>query len=258
MNKQIYGLIGRKLGHSFSALYFNQKFKEESIPAEYKIFEIPSIEGISKIIEDNPELQGLNVTIPYKQEIIPYLTSFTADAMAIGAVNTLKIIRHSLSDSGEKRVDIIGDNTDAPGFERAISPLIGHISEERRNALVLGQGGASKAIVYALNKLNCKVIKVSRNKANDCLTYSDLNQRIMSEARIIVNCTPLGMWPDVNSAPDIPYSMIMPGSVCFDLVYNPEETLFMKRAKEFGAITSCGLKMLYNQAELAWNFWNNE
>lgn len=246
---KLYGLIGRKLGHSFSANYFNEKFAREGIVASYKLFEIPSIEGISNILKENPELAGLNVTIPYKRDIIPYCKSLTDTAREIGAVNTLLV-----SHNRDGETVLTGHNTDAPGFEDAIKPML----SEQKHALVLGQGGASLAVIYALRKMGIEVTKVSRNKSSeDILTYAEFTEEIIRRNKIIVNCTPLGMWPNVESCVDIPYQYLTSEHVCFDLVYNPEETEFMKRAARYGAKVSNGLQMLHNQADLAWQFWND-
>lgn len=262
----IYGLIGWKLGHSFSAKYFNEKFERENIDAHYELFEIPSIEGISNIICKYPELRGLNVTIPYKRDILPYCDTLTESAREIGAVNTVRIER---CDNGDVRLH--GHNTDAPGFWEAIRPMLTGLLKYDNNpdgnkaaecgynakALVLGQGGASLAVIYALRKAGTDVVKVSRKPAKGVITYAEISEQLIKECRIIVNCTPLGMWPNVEECVDIPYEYLGPGHICFDLVYNPETTEFMKRCAAAGASVSNGLQMLHNQAELAWKFWTN-
>lgn len=245
---KLFGLIGRKLGHSFSAKYFNSKFEKEKINARYDLFEIPSIEGVSNIILSNKELTGLNVTIPYKRDIIPYCNQLTESAREIGAVNTVRIVRKG------DNIELRGHNTDAPGFWEAIKPMI----TTQKKALVLGQGGASRAVIYALEKAGIQVVKVSRKASEGIISYEDLTEEIMADCRIIVNCTPLGMWPDIETCVNIPYEYITPQHVCFDLVYNPEVTEFMKRCAARGAKTSNGLQMLYNQANLAWQFWNEK
>ncbi len=244
---KLYGLIGGKLGHSFSARYFNSKFADENIDAHYDLHEIEDIAQLPGLIAGLPALRGLNVTIPYKQEVLPYLHSLTDSAKEIGAVNTIRVVQHP-----GLPPRLSGHNTDAPGFSMAIEPLLCG----RRKALVLGQGGASKAVIHALRRLGICVTRVSRTKSDTTLTYSDLSPEIMAEHDIIVNCTPLGMYPDVESAPDIPYELLSSRHLCFDLVYNPETTEFMRRAAQRGAIVSNGLQMLINQAELAWRFWN--
>lgn len=245
---QLYGLIGRKLGHSFSANFFNEKFNKENIDAEYKLFEIPSVEGISKIIADNPNLKGLNVTIPYKQEILSYVNELSKEAEEIGAVNAIKIDRDSNGD-----IKLIGHNTDAPGFKQA---LLSVFKDSVKKALVLGQGGASKAVIYALISMNIEVTKVSRKKSKETIEYSGIDGKILDTHQLIVNCTPLGMFPNIDECPDIPYHLLTPNHICFDLVYNPAITEFMRRSATQGATVKNGLEMLYNQALYAWDFWN--
>lgn len=242
-----YGLIGKKLGHSFSPDYFNSRFSKEHIPAEYSLYEIPSVGDLLSLITGNNNLRGLNVTIPYKQEVIPYLDSMTPVAEAIGAVNTIRIERQN-----DGRILLIGHNTDAVGFREAIRPLL----EGRSHAMILGLGGASKAVDFALTELGISVTKVSRTRSEGVLTYSELTPEVMQAHDIIVNCTPLGMWPDVHACPEIPYAQIDSRYLCFDLVYNPEETEFMKRCGVRGAKVCNGLAMLYGQAEAAYRFWN--
>lgn len=243
-----YGLIGKKLGHSFSANYFNPKFESEGIPAHYYLFEIDNINELPKLLSTHPCLRGLNVTIPYKEKVLPYLDSLTSTAKEIGAVNAIKIERIS-----EKTV-LLGHNTDAVGFEEAILPILGC----RHHALVLGTGGASKAIIYSLRKLGVEVDIVSRRHSlPECFTYDELNEEVMRAHDIIVNCTPLGMWPKIDECPPIPYHLIDNRYLCFDLVYNPEETLFMKLAASQGAVVRNGLLMLINQAVAGYRFWNS-
>lgn len=244
-----YGLIGKKLGHSFSAEYFNSKFKSEGIDARYQLFEIPSIEGVSNLIDSLPELEGLNVTIPFKKEILPYLDYLSPQAAAIGAVNCVKIVR-----DGERNT-LTGHNTDAPGFMEALLP---QLTPDMSRALVLGQGGASLAVIYALKELGIEVTKVSRTPGKDVITYDRISKDVMQTHHLIINCTPLGMYPNIDASPSIPYQYINDKFLCFDLVYNPEFTEFMRLSAERGAKVSNGLKMLYNQADLAWQFWNNK
>ena len=244
-----YGLIGKKLGHSFSAEYFNSKFKSEGIDARYQLFEIPSIEGVSNLIDSLPDLEGLNVTIPFKKEILPYLDYLSPQASAIGAVNCVKIVR-----DGERNI-LTGHNTDAPGFMEALLPLL---TTDMSRALVLGQGGASLAVIYALKELGLEVTKVSRTPGDDVITYDRISKDVMQTHHLIINCTPLGMYPNIDASPAISYQYINDKFLCFDLVYNPEFTEFMRLSAERGAKVSNGLKMLYNQADLAWQFWNNK
>ncbi|MDE5842209.1 MAG: shikimate dehydrogenase [Muribaculaceae bacterium] len=246
MQEIIYGLVGRKLSHSFSARYFNSKFEKGRIPSRYTLFEIPSIENFPEIIRQNPDLRGLNVTIPYKEEVIPYLSMLTPTAQGVGAVNTIRIDRR------QGQLLLVGHNTDTDGFKNAIEPLLG----SRRKALVLGSGGAAKAVKYALRELQVEITQVSRTCSREGLSYSQLTPEVMRRHDIIVNCTPLGTWPDVEECPDIPYHLLSDQYLCFDLVYNPEVTKFMRLSAERGAIVSNGYQMLLNQADAAYRFWN--
>lgn len=245
-----YALIGKKLGHSFSAKFFNEKFDREGIPSHYSLVELADFNLLLPYLKEHPDIIGLNVTIPYKEDAYRLCDFLTPEAAAIGAVNTIKVIR-----SGNGEMTLNGTNTDAPGFASAI----GNAVKGRPNALVLGTGGASKAISYALKMAGVDVKLVSRSESaerKDIITYKDLTDDIIKQNLIIVNTTPLGMYPDIDKAPDIPYQSITPLHYCFDAVYNPEETLFMKLCAEYGAQTSNGLQMLHNQALLAWEFWN--
>lgn len=243
--KQLYGLVGRKLGHSFSPRYFAEKFRAEGIDAEFRNFELPTIGDLSKMLSDNPNLRGFNVTIPYKEEIMPLLDVIAPEARRIGAVNCVKIENGKLT----------GHNTDVYGFRKSLLNLIG---SERPNALVFGTGGAAKAVWYVLEELGIPFRKVSRSNANGDLTYADLADEpdIVTGSKLLVNSTPLGTFPDVDAAPDIPYSAITPSHYMFDLVYNPERTLFMKKGQAQGARTSNGYEMLIGQAEQGWEIWN--
>lgn len=243
----VYGLIGRKLGHSFSARYFNDKFRKERIDCNYRLFEMADLYvEFPKLLKTLQELRGLNVTIPYKKEMLSLITTLTPEAESIGAVNTIRIER------GADNILLHGHNTDASGFSEAIRPLI----RNRKAALVLGQGGAAKAVIYALKKIGISITKVSRKSGPDTINYDDLTPRVMELHDIIVNCTPLGMWPDTSDCPDIPYYLINSSYLCFDLVYNPESTEFMRRCAAHGAEVSNGLRMLYNQADESYRFWN--
>ena len=254
VNMRQYGLIGRKLGHSFSARFFSGKFADESISATYSLMELPSIACLRDLLAEKGELCGFNVTIPYKQEVIPHLASATDAARKIGAVNTVRVFRpkNPILPAGGAMNALYGENTDAPGFRAAIEPLLPHAT---RRALVLGSGGASRAVAYALAEMGIPVTPVSRRTSGNAIAYSDISEETIAAHNLIVNCTPLGMWPDTSSAPDIPYSYIGAGHLCFDLVYNPETTLFMRKCRERGATVSNGLQMLINQALLAWDFW---
>lgn len=242
----MYGLIGYPLGHSFSASFFNEKFSREGIDEHYSLFPLTSIDEFPALLESHKDLKGLNVTIPYKELVIPYLTSLSKEAEEIGAVNVIKI-----SDDGKS---LVGYNSDSIGFHDTISPLI---KPHMKKALVLGTGGASHAVAYVLKKLGLEVTKVSRRPAEGMLTYSDLTPEVMATHHVIVNTTPLGMWPKVDACPDIPYQLLSPMHLCYDLVYNPDVTEFMRRASEQGATVKNGLDMLHGQAVAAWEIWNS-
>ncbi len=244
---KLYGLIGYPLGHSFSQNYFNQKFEAENISAEYVNFEIPDIGDIMEIISENENLYGLNVTIPYKEQVIPYLDEIDEDANKIGAVNVIKIIRNKNS------LKFKGYNSDIIGFCDSIKPLL---TPERNKALVLGTGGAAKAVTQGLINLGIEPTYVSRNKRDGMLTYSDLTSDVMASHKVIVNTTPLGMYPHMDECPNIPYQCLTQEHLCYDLLYNPDVTLFMKLAAERGAEVKNGLEMLLLQAFAAWNIWN--
>ena len=243
-----YGLIGYPLGHSFSKNFFNEKFHSENIDAEYVNFEIPTIEDFNKIIKANPTLCGLNVTIPYKEQVIGYLDELDKDAAAIGAVNVIKIERIK----GKTR--LTGFNSDVMGFTQSIESLL---EPHHIMALILGTGGASKAINYGLHKLGLETKFVSRSKRNEnTITYDDITPEIMEEYKVIVNCTPTGMYPKADECPNIPYDLLTPEHLLYDLLYNPDTTLFMKNGSDRGAIVKNGLEMLLLQAFGAWDIWN--
>lgn len=245
--QQLYGLIGKVLGHSFSQDYFNQKFESEHINARYINFEIADIGEFNELLAEYPALRGLNVTIPYKEQVIGYMDEMDPTAERIGAVNVIKFIGRGAS------LRLKGFNSDVIGFSDSIKPLL---NESRRKALVLGTGGASKAIAVGLTDLGVDVQLVSRSKRQGVITYADLTPEIMTDHKIIVNTTPLGMYPHVDQAPDIPYEELTPQHLCYDLIYNPDITLFMKRSAEFGAETKNGLEMLLLQAFASWQIWN--
>ncbi|HBK28370.1 MAG TPA: shikimate dehydrogenase [Parabacteroides sp.] len=246
---QKYGLVGFPLGHSFSCGFFNEKFKAENIDAQYLNFEIPSIKEFKQVIKDNPELNGLNVTIPYKQQVIPFLDDLDEDARRIGAVNVIKFLTNP---SGETK--LIGYNSDVIGFTESIKPLL---TPSHKKALILGTGGASKAVFYGLKSLGVEAKYVSRSPKEFCLTYETLTPKVMEEHTVIVNTTPLGMFPNVNNCPNIPYELLSPRHILYDLIYNPDETLFMAKGKAHGTVVKNGLEMLKLQAIAAWDIWQN-
>lgn len=242
-----FGLIGRTLGHSFSARYFADKFQREGLADthRYDLFELPEIECVKELIATTEGLVGFNVTIPYKQQIIPYLDSLSAEARNIGAVNCVKI---------ESDGRLTGYNTDIDGIRLSLDKLLG--GTEIDAALVLGTGGASQAVQYVLAERNIPYSIVSRDSAKGNLTYDDLKVEVTSSHHLIINSSPVGMYPHVDQCPDIPYELLTADHYLFDLVYNPERTLFAERAATMGAHTLCGLDMLYAQAESAWRIWN--
>lgn len=244
---EIYGLLGYPLGHSFSRGFFNEKFANEGIDAEYVNFEIPDINEMRGILADHPHLHGLNVTIPYKEKILPFLDEINPEAAAIGAVNVVKVM------STKGKVYLKGYNSDVIGFVKSLKPLL---QPYHKKALVLGTGGASRAIRYGLSQLGITVQMVSRRKTEGCIQYEDLNQEIMQEHTVIVNCTPCGMFPKIDECPDIPYQYLGTSHLLYDLTYNPETTLFMKKGLAQGAQVKNGLDMLIIQAKAAWEFWN--
>ena len=242
-----YGLLGYPLGHSFSRNYFNQKFEAEKIDAEYLNFEIPEIKEIKNVIKENPELNGLNVTIPYKEQVIPYLDDLDEDARLIGAVNVIKFSKGLFG-----KVKLKGYNSDIIGFKQSIEPLL---KEHHRKALILGTGGASKAVFQGLKQLGVASTFVSRKAKEYCITYEEITPKAMEQYTVIVNTTPLGMYPNVNACPDIPYDLLTSDHLLYDLLYNPDETLFMRKGKEKGAVVKNGLEMLLLQAFAAWEIW---
>lgn len=242
-----YGLLGYPLGHSFSKNYFNQKFEAEKIDAEYLNFEIPDIKEIKSVIKENPELNGLNVTIPYKQQVIPYLDDLDDDARLIGAVNVIKFSKGLFG-----KVKLKGYNSDIIGFKQSIEPLL---KDHHRKALILGTGGASKAVFHGLKQLGIAASFVSRQSKEYCITYEEITEKIMEQYHVIVNTTPLGMYPNVNACPNIPYELLTSDHLLYDLLYNPDETLFMQKGKERGAVVKNGLEMLLLQAFAAWEIW---
>jgi len=245
-----FGLIGFPLTHSFSKKFFTEKFAEEGINAEYLNFELESISELPHIIGANPDLVGLNVTIPYKEQVIKYIDHISDEAAQIQAVNTIRISR-----SGHK-ISLHGYNTDIHGFQEAIKPLI---QKFHHKAIVLGTGGASKGVVKALANLGITSILVSRNpEEKGELSYNDLDEDVMDNYKIVVNTTPIGTYPNIEGCPAIPFEFITPKHLLFDLVYNPDVTEFLKQGKLRGAVICNGLKMLHLQALASWEIWNRE
>lgn len=244
MNKL--GLLGRNISYSFSRTYFKEKFEKERISnTTYENFDIPSIDIFPSIIENTIDLKGLNVTIPYKQDVMPFLDKIDKKAQEIGAVNTIKIT---------KKGKLVGYNTDCYGFKNSLKPFL---KKHHKKALILGTGGASKAVAYTLKQLKIDFQYVSRTKSDGVsFTYKDLTDTIINNHQIIINCTPLGTFPNIENYPDIPYSGITEKHILFDLIYNPEQTTFLKFGKQYNALTINGLNMLKLQAEKAWSIWD--
>ena len=244
-----FGLVGYPLGHSFSQVYFTKKFATENIDAQYLNFQIEDIALFPEKVLTLDGLSGLNVTIPYKQKVMQYLDEIDETAQKVGAVNVVKIIRNG------SKMRLLGCNSDVVGFENSLRPLL---KPCHTRAYILGTGGASKAVRYVLEKLNISYQFVSRNADadNNILSYQQLTDQLVESHKLIVNCTPLGMSPKIDACPDIPYQAIGAEHLCFDLIYNPEETLFLKKAKQQGATIKNGLDMLIGQAVRAWEIWN--
>lgn len=235
-----YGLIGKNIDYSFSRNYFNNKFKNElNLNSQYVNFDIDSVNHVTNLFNQN--YNGFNVTIPYKEVIIPFLNSLDFHAQQIEAVNTIKV----------KNKEVIGYNTDWIGFKKSIEPLL---KSHHKKALILGTGGASKAIIYALKQLNIATVTVSRTLGD--YTYADLTKEIILDCSIIVNCTPLGTFPNTELFPDIPYEYITSNHLAYDLIYNPEKTTFLQKCQSQGALIKNGLEMLEIQAEEAFKIWN--
>ena len=244
-----YGLIGFPLGHSFSKSFFNEKFQNEGIDAEYINFEIKGIDELPEVLATNPELRGLNVTIPYKEKVLSFLDYISVEARAIGAVNVIRV------DHKGDDVVLKGYNSDVIGFTKSIEPLL---ETFHRKALILGTGGASKAINYGLKSLGLETVLVSRFERPGTIQYKDITPDVVKEYNVIVNCTPSGMFPHYDECLDLPYEALDNHNLLYDLIYNPDETLFMKKGRERGAQTKNGLEMLLLQAFASWDFWNGD
>ena len=244
-----YGIIGYPLAQSASPAFFNNKFKNECIDAQYIPFEIESIEELPRILAENPELCGFNVTIPYKQKVMDYLEGLSDGAKEIDAVNVVKVTHDS-----EGKPHLQGFNSDVIGFTNSIEQFV---KGKHKKALILGTGGASKAIAYSLKQLGLEYLFVSRKAGEQKIAYSDLTREIMESHTLIVNCTPLGMvGHGIDQCPDIPYDMLGVNHLLYDIVYNPENTLFLQKGAERGATTKSGYEMWYLQALASWDIWN--
>jgi shikimate dehydrogenase len=239
-----YGLLGKNISYSFSKKYFTEKFSTLHLNCSYENFDIPSLEDFKTLLQNNPDLKGLNVTIPYKEAILPYLDALSKKASKIGAVNVIRIT---------KKGKLKGYNSDWYGLKKSLFPLL---ENHHKKALLLGTGGAAKAVAFALEQLQIPYRYVSRTRQNEGFVYEDLNQALLKEYQIIINCTPLGTSPNTDACPPIPYQHLTKQHIAFDLIYNPEETTFLSRAKAMGAQTQNGYQMLVFQAEKAWKIWN--
>lgn len=243
---RLFGLIGYPLSHSFSKKYFEEKFKKESITdCRYELFPITSIDDLKQILQEHTNLEGLNVTIPYKQQVLSFLESSPGIPKEIKACNCIRIVDGKL----------YGYNTDIIGFEKSLHPLL---KPWHKKSLILGNGGATEAVTFVLRKLNISFDIVSRSlHTNSTLCYKDLGEEVMSESLLIINTTPLGMYPQTDQYPDIPYEFITGKHFLYDLIYNPSETMFLQKGKEKGAMIKNGEEMLVLQAEESWSIWNN-
>lgn len=242
---KLYGLIGYPLTHSFSRKYFTEKFEREGITGyDYQLFSIPQIEAFKNLLKDHPDLLGLNVTIPYKEQVIPYLNELSSVVTKVGACNCIRI------DNGK----LIGFNTDVIGFKMTLTPKL---KSHHQKALVLGTGGAAKAVYHVLNELGIEYLSVSRNASAHSISYEMISEALISEYTLIINTTPLGMHPQIDAAPQLPYAYLTPEHYLYDLVYNPNPTLFLKRGLERGATIENGAEMLVIQAEASWKIWND-
>jgi shikimate dehydrogenase len=244
---KLYGLIGNPLTHSFSEEYFNQKFKSENLYCRYQLFPIKDVSEFKGLITNHPDLAGLNVTLPFKKQVLNYLDHISAEAKNAGAVNCIRIER-------KKGKNILfGYNTDIYGFEQSIKP---YLKIWHRKALILGTGGSSTAVALVLKSLGIDYLFVSRQpKFKEQIPYGDLTPKLIEYHHIIINATPVGMFPGIDRFPEIPYHCLTPDHLIYDLIYNPAETMFLKKSKEKGAATINGLKMLHLQADKSWEIW---
>ena len=245
ISKKQFGLLGRNISYSFSKGYFTKKFTYENLKnCSYENFDIPEINDFPEILFKNPDLIGMNVTIPYKEVVMPYLDELSKKAASIGAVNTIKFTKNGKSK---------GYNTDYYGFMESLKPLL---QTHHKKALILGTGGASKGVAYALKELNIDYLFVSRNEKENGITYNQINANTFDDYQIIINCSPVGTSPNIEGYPLIPYEYFTDKHIAYDLIYNPEETQFLKKAKNQGAQTKNGYDMLLFQAEKSWEIWN--
>ncbi|WP_333877851.1 shikimate dehydrogenase family protein [Flavobacterium sp.] len=245
MSTRQFGLIGKNISYSFSKKYFTEKFASGALTdCTYENFDIASIEEFPEIVAHHPNLKGVNVTIPYKESVIPYLDKLSKKAAQIGAVNIIRFTKNG---------KLKGYNSDYYGFIKSLQPLL---QSHHRKALLLGTGGAAKAVAFALDQLGILHTYVSREEKEGMIDYDRINATTFDNYHIVINCTPLGTSPDTKAFPPIPYHFFTEKHIAFDLIYNPEETVFLKKAKQHGAIVKNGYEMLVLQAEKAWKIWN--
>lgn len=250
--KHLYGLIGYPLVHSFSMDFFNEKFNAEGIDAQYINFEIQDLGLLWEIIAEYPNLNGLNVTAPYKEAVISYLDALDGYALEVKAVNVIRFIR----DKRDGRLlELRGYNSDVSGFEMTLGDVL---TPDRTSAMVLGTGGAAKAVTAALRRHGVEVQAVSRRKTEHTVVYEEITRAMVAQHKLIVNATPLGKYPDDDQCPDFPYRFLTPAHLCYDLIYNPEETLFMRNSARYGAATKNGIEMLLLQAFDSYNIWTQD
>ncbi len=245
---ELYGLIGKTLKHSFSGDYFAKKFQKLRLDATYRLWEMEDVPDLHAFARKYPQLKGFNVTIPFKRNVMPYMDELGKTALLTGSVNVVKVVRN------RDEILLKGFNTDVVGFEESLKPLIKNRKLIR--ALILGSGGSAHSVAFVLRKLGIYFNFVTRYpKKLEMMGYSWITPAVMKEYKLIVNTTPLGMYPKTNEAPDLPYGLLTPEHILFDLIYNPEETLFLKKGREQGAVTKNGLEMLKIQAEESWKIW---
>lgn len=245
---ELYGLLGKSLNHSFSGNYFGKKFEEEGIDAEYQMFEFEDVPDLHDFVKEHPNLQGFNVTIPYKRKMVSQLDEMSSVVTMTGNTNVIKVIRK------DNKIKLSGFNTDVIGFEKSLIPLL----KKRNNlrALILGTGGAAHSVAYVLRKLGTYFYFVTRHPNKlEMINYSWITPEIMKESQLIINATPVGMFPDSESCPDLPYDSLGPSHILYDLVYNPPESNFLKKGKEAGSVLKNGQEMLEIQAEESWKIW---
>ena len=248
---ELYGLLGKTLEHSFSGNYFGEKFEREGIHAEYQLFEFKHIPDLHDFAKAHPDLKGFNVTIPYKRKVLPQLDEASQVVRMTGNANVIKVIRKN------NTIKLSGFNTDVIGFEKSLRPLIKR--KKNLRALILGTGGAAHSVAFVLRKLGIYFYFVTRHPNKlEMINYSWITPELIEESQLIVNATPVGMYPDIQACPDLPYESLKPSHILYDLVYNPPESCFLQKGKELGITIKNGQEMLEIQAEESWKIWKNK